>query len=744
MADEREPDPVDPPADGAHGGGPRRPPPPADALTPDGDDEGTAPPEGDASEGHQPSDGPPRPDEGDEGDEDREGYDELRRAYGQRVYNYFNADVHASGATFGFGPATATHGLTPGRVKRDRIDATLRHYLPPEPQYDEAMDKLRSEHIVVLIGEDGCGRRAGALALLRELLGGHVEFRSLAPADSLPSLWEPGSLDTDRGYALFDYLGELRLDAAQEFQMRRLSEELKQRRSYLVITASPGTSRRLALREFCVPWRAPDPLGLFDHCVAESAASPLTPEQEDDLRDHVKELRSPGAVVAVAEALTRSADAALELLRDSERQVVQQWFGDQPGPDDLLSVAALAFAEGIPERTFEKLCVRLGGHVMDWERVHDDAAGAGRTFQQAPSTAQSRARWKERAALARVARHPAPGGDQGRGERRITFVSAPVRALVITELHALYGYGLWYPMRRWLGDLAVEGDLEVRTEVARGVALLARDALDDVEENLLNVWADGLSNERVTATLALEFMCRDERLAPQALGMALRWAWNAGQNRAITAAMVLSGELASIYRMEALDWLWFLTERGERVAVAARRSLILLLTTAERQPDLTLCILRYVRTRLARAGNARARADALAIAVRMLGTERLHSPEPLAAHLLRTMPDSARHLGALWTRALLSRHRRSALGALFRTIAALKDDPAATSRVRALGEAMRAGMNAVQWSALRRDLPNALRIPEYADHDLHRLVGELIGQIRPMSGRATLARRMSS
>jgi hypothetical protein len=688
--------------------------------------------------------------EPDEREEDGKGFDDLRRVQ-QRVYNNFYGVVDASGAAFGFAAASAP-GLAPGTVTPEETDRALRFYVSPQPCFDEALGKLREESLVVLTGPDNCGRGAGAFALLREIMGQRVELRSLSPANALADLATSTDIKSGQAYVILDYVGEMNVGAVQAYEIGRLSEELGRKGSYLVLTAADATRRRLALQDYCVPWHAPDPVELFQHCRETLPNADIPPDTEQELLERVGEQRRPADVVSAALALSESVDAALDTLRDRDREVVQDWFRDEPSAGDLLPIAALAFLEGVPERTLEKECVAFVAHVRSWEQTSEapvaEPEGTTTVLLRGAVFEQTRARWKNRAVgLVRTERRPGPGQEASRGERRVVFTSPRIRELVIGELYDLYGYELWYPLRQWLGELARFGDLDTRSEVARGVALLARYALTEVDENLLQVWAEGITSQRVTAALTLQFMCDVEHLAPQALNIALGWADNRGQGPAVTTAMALTGRLGSLYRLEALNWLWFLTHRGERIAFSARRSLVLLLQTAEQEPDRALFTLRYVRTRIAAtAPRSRDRSVALRSAVQLLEAGRLEDPGPLAAGLLRSVPGSARHLGSLWANVLLSVCRRRAVRALCRTLAQLRDDPSAIDAVRKLGEAMRDGMSPRQWGALSHDLTTALNHPDYAIPGTRQLARVLIGSLRgrPPSDRRSYAASLIS
>ncbi|MFF9806393.1 hypothetical protein ACF1G5_14885 [Streptomyces coeruleorubidus] len=720
------------------------PAPDQDAEPPVPGDDGDAPQAEDEDRG--PDKAPGQRAEPDAREEDDRGYDDLRRVH-QLVNNNFYGVVDAAGAAFGFGAASSP-GLAPGTIEPAEADRALRFYMPPQPCFDEALGKLRTDGLVVLTGQDGCGRGAGALALLRDILGERAGLRSLSPANALAELAASRDLRPGRGYVILDYVGELPDQAVQAYEIGRLSEELHRKGSYLVMTAGDTTRRRLALRDRCVPWQAPDPVELFEHCREKLPHAGLTPGIEQELLERVGEQRRPADVVAAAVALSQEgAEKALDTLRDRYRERVQEWFRGQPSAGDLLPLAALAFLEGVPERTFEKECAALTAHVRNWEQSGETPVGEPDDEERTPSggavAQQSRARWKERAVGLVTSEHrPGPGWDAGRSERRLVFTSPRVRELVVAELHDLYGYELWYPLRQWLGELALRGDLDTRTEVARGVALLARYALVEVDENLLKVWSEGVTSQRVTAALTLQFMCDAEHLASQSLNIVLSWTDNSGQGRAVTAAMALTGRLGSLYRLDALNGLWLLAQRGERVAFSARRSLVLLFQTAEQDPERVLFILRFVRTVIARTTpGSPERSIALRTAVQLLEATRVEAPEPVTAALLRTVPDSARQLGSLWADVLHSSNRSRAVSGLCRTLVQLRDDPSVTRAVRELGEAMRNAMSGRQWAALCHHLSIALKHPDYAVPGARQLAQVLLGSLR---GRAPADHRRST
>lgn len=668
---------------------------------------------------------------------DDQGYSDLNRAYGRQVHNHFHAAVDASGAVFGMGAVRAP-GLAPGLVRDEDVERALLHYVSPEPCFTDALATLDRDHLVVLTGPEDSGRRAGAFALLRQVAGRGTSVRSLSPADSLATLAAGGYLKERRAFVILDYLGETNADAVQSYDMGRLAEELRRKHSYLVITATEGSRRRLAFKNYYVPWQAPVPLDVFRHVTGVPAQDESGPRLPEDLLERVTEQRRPADVAAAAAGFrTGGAEAAMRVLHSGEAEAVDAWFARQPSLDDLLPMATLVFLEGLPERTFEEHLAGLVRAVREYELTGEagpgegepaPAAGAGRAAFR-----QSRTRWNEDAApLARVERSAAPGQGDERRERRPYFTSPAVRDLVAAELHERYGYELWNPLRNWLNDLSHNPDLGVRSEVARGVALLAGHALTDVDDWILQSWAAGPANQRVTTALTLQYMAETDRLASAALNVALGWASNRGQARAITMAMALAGELGSLYRFDVLNRLWHLTGRGDRLTVAARKSLVLLAQTAEQDPDRARLTLRYLRTKIAETRRGtHEQARVLETARQVLDAPRLDDqPGTLAGVLIQSDPGVAEQVGRLWAQLMLGRSRRAAVDALCRTLFAVRDQPPATDAVRILGEAMRDEMTPAHWEALRSRLMAALRRPYLDNPGAHMLVRILLGVLR--------------
>ncbi len=626
-----------------------------------------------------------------------------------QVINEFNAPVHAPGALFGIAPSTSS-GRATGRLSAETIARTLRCYIEPSP-FGDAERILRDKHLVVLAGRDQIGKRAGAIALLRRVTAKEAKIIILSPALSLTELTSDTNFRPGNGYLLQDWVEDISAAAIQRFEVERLLRRLGRAvkgGSYLVITMA-APARRRHFESLLVEWAPPDPIELFEACLARIDS--VLPEQSeiDKVRVRARELLSPADVIRLAERVPKGAEAALGALEDSVNAEVTAWFDEKPKRHEVLAVVALAFVHGVPERTFESLL----SHLID---ISDEIKwGEGREAR--PSSAvedlpQDRAAWSHGHALVSGSYDdPAETGLLS-GERRLVFRFEGHREQVIAELFARYGYELWEPLRIWAGGLATSTP-EVRVQVACGAALLARRSLHEVEESFLGPWSHGVALERLAAAHVLSWMCVGNATAPTALRIALRWVKNSGQRPAITAAVALGGELGVRYPTDCLNWLWFLSLRAERISEVARRSLSLLFRMAVDRGDHATTVLRLL-LKLAGdevgkgPGSARTR-TALTTVVRILDADRLDSTEPLVASLLLANPENAELLGGLWACALRSRpHRTAAINALRRSLRALEGEDEALDAVARLGAGVWSSLPPEWVTLVKREVSYAL------------------------------------
>ncbi len=667
------------------------------------DDDKPAAPENDTGEPPSPvAEDPPRPDPDDIDDDDW-----CRDA---QVFNSFHGPVMAPGATFGVAPGTSTRRAT-GIVDDTQIAAALKCYVEPK-RFADAHAILNGRRLVVLADKEGTGKRAGALALLRRVAPEQAKIVSLSPALSLAELASDTRFQSGAGYLVQDWVEDTGTATMQRFEVDRLLRKLApsgEAGAHLVITtATPG--RRRHFEGLLVEWARPDPVELFDACLARAGAPLPEPAEIEAVRRRVHAVGAPGEVVTLVDRLckARSAKAALAALKDSQSAEVVAWFEEKPKRSEALEVAALAFAHGLPERTFESLLSRLTS-IADEIRWGDDRPGSGDDGEDLP---QRRAAWSREHPLIIGSDHDPERASLLGVERRLLFRREGHRERVIAEMVARYGYELWEPLRIWVRGLPASTP-EVRVQAALGVALLARRSLHEVQESFLEPWSRGPALERLAAAHVLSWMCNDDATAPTALQIALRWVENAGPRPAMTAAVALGAELGVRYPSDCLKWLWFLSLRAEQICEVARRSLILLFRMAvdrgEHATTALRLLLRLVGEEIGeRAGSPRSR-RALTTVVGILEAERLDFPEPLAASLVLAQPESAELLGGLWGWALRSGpHRAAAIDALRRTLRALDGQDEALDAAARLGAGVWSSLPAEWVGLVERDLRYAL------------------------------------
>ncbi|WP_371782114.1 hypothetical protein [Streptosporangium subroseum] len=636
-------------------------------------------------------------------------FDEGALGQTATVINNFFAEVQAHKATFGMaGTGTRTARSTSRPLDEKEIAHALKHFAKPRG-FDRAVVTLREQRVVVLVGNEGIGKWTSGVALLAQVKLPADKVVVLSPKRDLEELLAT-SFKKSRAYFIHDWIEGKADKSLRRFTFDTLSAKLAQAEAYLVITLNRAEVRS-ELGSFEVGWEPPDSLKLLDAHLG--TAHPAL--SEAGIREHIAELRSPRQVVELAEQMLSGAQPAQEILDDLDGSIVTQWFGSEPKRSEVLVVAALAFAYGMPERVFERLVVRLTSIADEIER--QGAERERRPIEE--DLPQSRKLWNSR--------HPLIDISAEAGEPRVVFCSHRHREHVIVQLCLHYGYKVWEPLREWIRELATELP-EVQVQVAAGLALLARTRPQEVKESFLEPWAGGLVQERLTAASTLSMMCIDDATAEIAFDTALGWVENAGQPQAMTAALAFAGGLSIRYPAEAVDWLWYLSLRGIRVSIVAQRALALLFQTAAERDGEAPTGLRLLAMHLQRdlheGMEPLLTRRALEAVLGVLESDRLESEEPLMAWLLLSQPSSAGTIGVLWAWTLHNAHHRAeAIRALCRTLRALDGQEGAMVVADTLGQAVwatlpdavavlvkRAIDRACSENHARRDCPPAMEI----------------------------------
>ena len=234
--------------------------------------------------------------------------------------------VYQFGSAFGAPPHAS------GEVPAEELTA-LTTVFRPGPAFQQALQQLREQRVLILTGRADTGRRSAALMLLHTL--GIRRIRNLDP-DVSPTALLTGA-EPAPGYLLADYATS-RTRPLLRSDLDRLRETLAKQDGYLVVT----TTRSAAIRELpTVDWQPPDPghvLGAHLDALRDGLPSgrhllTLEPVQEF-LAKHPPIREVAGFAVELARYSAETGHPAD--LADFGHGIVQEkvgrWFGDDELP----------------------------------------------------------------------------------------------------------------------------------------------------------------------------------------------------------------------------------------------------------------------------------------------------------------------------------------------------------------------------------------------------------------------------
>jgi hypothetical protein len=442
-----------------------------------------------------------------------------------------------------------------GKLTPDDIATALEHYVKPA-RFREALNALRKDRVVVLVGPAGIGKAASAVALLRQVTDGPLAV--LSPAITIGELAER-DFKSGMGYVVNDWQHDRSTRQVTDFTWRTLRDQVGEAPAHLVITTASTRMRGTGESVCHIDWELPAVPDLLSSYLGGTPAESL-------IADIVGALPSGtgiGSVVGLARRLLDGEDPvkALEELGSDAAMPVREWFAEEHSLTEVLEVIALAFATGRSERTFEVMLANL-------EKTAEDAGYA----LDADSVGRKRKKTTPR--LLRPVRglRNREGGlivretvvVEGAARSVVKFRADGYRYQVLAEGWHNYDGMFWGVVRRWLDAVVVDsvsdGNSDAQMTVAAGLATLARVDMSEVEESYLYRWAGGSLGwpGQLVATYVLWWMCFDDVLAPVALRIATRWATAGDSACRWTAATAFSGELGARYPTEATNRLWHL------------------------------------------------------------------------------------------------------------------------------------------------------------------------------------------
>ncbi|MEU4297139.1 hypothetical protein [Kitasatospora aureofaciens] len=382
--------------------------------------------------------------------------------------------VYQFGSAFGAPPHAS------GEVPAEELTA-LTTVFRPGPAFQQALQQLREQRVLILTGRAETGRRSAALMLLHTL--GIRRIRNLDP-DVSPTALLTGA-EPAPGYLLADYTTS-RTRPLLRSDLDRLRETLAKQDGYLVVT----TTRSAAIRELpTVDWQPPDPgLVLGAHLDALRDGLPsgrhlLTLEPVQEFLAKYPPIREvAGFAVELARYSPETGHPAD--LADFGHAIVQEkvgrWFGD-----DELPLQEKAFL--ISLAVFDHAPYTLAAECADklFRRL-ETIRTPGRPDGIPPFGSSV----EERMALAHAElteeTEQTPWGPVP--QRMASFLDPRTAPTLLREVWTSH------PSARpaitgWLNALATDSRALVRTRVASTTALLASVDLSATMSGLLGPWS---------------------------------------------------------------------------------------------------------------------------------------------------------------------------------------------------------------------------------------------------------------
>ncbi|MEU8887595.1 hypothetical protein [Streptomyces sp. NPDC048442] len=490
----------------------------------------------------------------------------------------FNDSVSFGGGfhTGGRPSSRASGGSAAVPLDAHELGEFTERYIHPDG-YHEALDSLRSCHLLVLTAPPGTGREAAAVNLLAEAMalsggeGGNCA-RIHTPSVITAPGWEPPSRNS--GYLVLLDEGPSGVEALGETGLRGLAEtaaSLKAAHSHLVLVgghqlalaaAQPG-GEALARHQLA----AVDPVALVEHRVLGHGAGPGLHQQlraqlaESGAAAALYERPSAGHAARLASTIAADGDltAAVAALRDPSEQVFA-WFSRHRTPEAIAFALAAAVLEDSSYLTVADAAVALR------------TALAPSSATEVPPDLRFRDRLSEEQPWIELA-HPEPAHpESGRlhpagGPPTVRFRSTLLRQVVLVYAWTTLD-GCRAAVLTWLRRLLTHADLEVRARAAVAAGVLAWADHHYAVHRFLKSWAGSTSWPlRQAAATALGVAGSRPESTEPVWDLLRAWAGNGtsayDRRLAGTAANAVGGLLGRDSPERALDVLGSALDRGD-------------------------------------------------------------------------------------------------------------------------------------------------------------------------------------
>ena len=580
-----------------------------------------------------------------------DGSSDLRQP---QVVNHLYGPVDAAGAVFGTArlpPDRKDHGAIQGLISPAEIEQFTRTFVPPAG-FQDAVERLERDHLVVLHGPAGSGKGTSAVALLDAV--GVQDQVHLLPIIRLHDL-SGREFAGHHGYLILDWeVEQSRSDVRWLDLRRRLSEA----GAFLVISTSqpvaeetinPSVRLRLARPDQHRVVSAHLGAGSDQQTVARLVAG-LPPAIS------VSDVAAAADLVAAGEPI----ETVLGQVHTEANQVVHTWW-EAATTAARLEVAALAFLDGATQHTFEEALGQLHLHLSPlWA---DDGPS---------NVVQLRSRRDRLAENSLMRSEP----DPFRGRRsRLVFKSPGYRVQVMRELADQSSPLFWEALRAWVDEVL---SAETCEWVTAGLAVLADVDVEQVERSYLDRWSARTGDvlwQRAAAQV-LAWMCENPSLRNTALLVIERWTTTGRLEQRRAAAICLCGPLGLLYPFESARRLWDILVHGP--VDAAGEALAHLFSLTASSGPVSNPVLRVLRSGLTNHGHSGAddpvRDRLLDAVLKVLAvTDPDHSGFPSVALMVHRDPRRIELAAEVWRGVYANSTTRAAASRALHRIAAALD-----------------------------------------------------------------------
>ncbi|MES9536633.1 MULTISPECIES: hypothetical protein [unclassified Actinomadura] len=624
---------------------------------------------------------------------------EANQEFHTKVENHGNVYLGMHGA-----PGGTTSKAVTGELSKAEIH-TLRTSPVRSPVHGEAVRLLSDARVLVIFGRPGSGREHGGTAVLACL--DPQKIFVLTPGLILDELARRGYQEGCAYFAEAVREGADRRMATDAW--RRVRTRLADCGAWLLAVSAEeagdmsgaGGVRRLR-------WEPPD--------IAEIlTAHGLDAATAEVVRDELPDEPAMGSVIRTAELVasgTNPKEAVQHTFGLAAAATVRDWFASTPSRAEICSVTVLALTGGLRHRD-HGMCLMKFESILD--KHIPPSADDDKEREDLPRRRGAVLNGDGLMTCDRIVRH-------GAASSRLRFKDPAYRSHVLRELWGEYDERFWYVVHEWVHEYLL--DDTVRFNLSVGLALLAREAYDEVEPDYLLPWSQGRDGWRgqQAAVWVLSVMCTDEALSKTALDTANDWVNHGTSQQRWTGAVAFTGLLGVRYPEEAARRMWQLVTQCTSISPAVAQSMGQLFATlveAEGRSHHVLALLRKRLDLLRPTGRDAPRYRlAMKAVLAVLSTKLPDGGKPAIVVLLLARPDRRPLICRIWADAL--RYGPARLGALRALAQALRGierlSEHAEREATALGEELRRALGPAEQAALRRDLPNVMaRNPAHRD-----------------------------